>query len=46
MREFFKGWRRKAGTVLLLMAVAFTAVWVRSRSISDVLLVPIGTRQQ
>jgi hypothetical protein len=30
MREFFRGWRRKAGCVALLMACVFAAAWVRS----------------
>ena len=30
MREFFKGWRRKAGVVALVMACAFASGWVRS----------------
>ena len=29
MREFFKGWRRKAGCGLLVMAIALTGFWVR-----------------
>lgn len=35
MREFFKGWRRKAGRVTLVMACAFAAGWVRSFSLED-----------
>ena len=30
MREFFKGWRRKAGCVLLAMACALMGAWFRS----------------
>lgn len=30
MREFFKTWQRKFGVVTLLMALVFTAGWVRS----------------
>jgi len=30
MREFFRGWRRKAGVVTLLMALAMMASWWRS----------------
>ena len=29
MREFFRGWRRKAGCVTLVMAVALACLWVR-----------------
>lgn len=35
MREFFKGWRRKAGVVTLVMAMALTGMWVRSLSRDD-----------
>jgi hypothetical protein len=30
MREFFRGWRRKAGCVTLMLACVFTTCWVRS----------------
>ena len=30
MREFFKGWRRKAGCVLLLLAGVSTNLWLAS----------------
>jgi hypothetical protein len=36
MGEFFHGWRRKTGWVLLLMSTMFTAAWVRSLKIRDV----------
>jgi hypothetical protein len=35
MREFFRGWRRKAGCVALVMACALMGAWIRSRAISD-----------
>ena len=35
MREFFHGWRRKAGLVTLVMALVFVAGWVRSLSVAD-----------
>jgi hypothetical protein len=35
MREFIKGWRRKAGCVTLLMACMLTSCWVRSLTRSD-----------
>jgi hypothetical protein len=31
MREFFGGWRRKVGCVMLVMACVVTISWVRSR---------------
>ncbi|MEI8383783.1 MAG: hypothetical protein WCJ09_26955 [Planctomycetota bacterium] len=39
MREFFRGWRRKAGCVTLLMAIAVTGAWIRSRVIHDFLTI-------
>jgi hypothetical protein len=35
MREFFRGWRRKAGVFTLVLACAVTALWVRSLSCCD-----------
>ena len=35
MKEFFRGWRRKAGVLTLLMACLFMAAWVRSFSTID-----------
>ena len=35
MREFFHGWRRKAGCVLLVAAAALLGVWIRSGVIPD-----------
>ena len=35
MREFFKGWRRKVGCALLVMACAVMAHWFRSQLIED-----------
>jgi hypothetical protein len=35
MREFFRGWRRKGGVVTLVIALAFTAVWLGSRIVED-----------
>jgi hypothetical protein len=35
MREFFKGWRRKAGCVTLVLAGAILIVWMRSQLITD-----------
>lgn len=35
MREFFHGWRRKAGCVTLVMALVFTAGWIRGLVIKN-----------
>ena len=35
MREFFRGWRRKAGCALLVMACVTMWMWVRSRRIGE-----------
>src|SRR5690242_1489835 len=35
MREFFKGWRRKVGCALLLMACVFMVAWVQNRFYAD-----------
>ena len=40
MGNFFKGWRRKAGLVLLVIALAIAGAWGRSLMIRDELFVP------
>ena len=40
MREFFRGWRRKAGLVTLTMACVLTVAWMRSYVIHDAVLIP------
>ncbi len=35
MKEFFRGWRRKAGCITLMMACLFVTGWVRSFTIQD-----------
>ena len=35
MKDFFHGWRRKAGCVTLVMALAVTGAWVRSNIVED-----------
>jgi hypothetical protein len=35
MREFFHGWRRKTGCVLLVMACVMCGMWMRSRVTHD-----------
>ena len=39
MREFFRGWRRKAGTVTLVMACVLSLLWYRSQFFGDRLTV-------
>lgn len=36
MREFFNGWRRKAGCLLLVLSLFFATLWWRSYFIGDV----------
>ena len=35
MGEFFRGWRRKAGAVALMVALAATGMWFRSQYIEE-----------
>ena len=42
MFDYFRGWKRKAGLVTLVMACAFAAGWVRSAFKSDTFCVPCG----
>lgn len=44
MREFVRGWRRKVGGVLLLAAVAFAGMWIRSNVRIDAVHFAIGAR--
>ncbi len=44
MGDFFRGWRRKAGCVTLVMACLAAGVWVRSFLIVDILHFEIGNR--
>jgi len=39
MGEFFKGWRRKAGCVTLVMACVFMAIWLRTFAATDTIIV-------
>lgn len=43
MVEFFRGWRRKIGVLMLVLACAFMAGWVRSSSLQDVVTFQSGT---
>ena len=45
MREFFKGWRRKAGVVTLVMACAACCLWAESFYREDEILFAIGETQ-
>ena len=42
MRKFFHGWRRKVGCAMLVMALSFTAAWVRSSLVFDMVTIPVG----
>lgn len=43
MREFFKGWRRKAGCVALMLGLLAWCGWVRSLMVSDLVIMNQGT---
>lgn len=42
MCSFLIGWRRKAGCILLMAALALTAGWVRSKYLFDMCNCPMG----
>src|SRR5689334_5674532 len=44
MRDFFHGWRRKAGCVTLVAACIVTGLWVRTLFFADQLQCVIGGR--
>lgn len=44
MLQFFNGWRRKAGVVMLVVACVLMVAWVRTTVMSDQLLLSIGGR--
>jgi hypothetical protein len=48
MREFFRGWRRKAGCIALVIALVFTMGWMRSLHSREFLFIefefPFGGR--
>ena len=44
MREFFHGWRRKAGCVTLVMACVLAGLWVRTMIFADQIVFNIGER--
>ena len=37
MRDFFHGWRRKAGCIALLISLTLMGAWIRSRVVVDTL---------
>ena len=45
MREFFNGWRRKAGCVTLVMACGLMGMWVRSCIVIDNVRIPFGNQR-
>ena len=45
MQEFFKGWRRKAGCVALVMACVAMGMWLRSQFIEEGAGLFVGGRQ-
>lgn len=46
MREFFHGWRRKAGCVTLVMALMCAGMWCRSLYQADIATVEYGSSLQ
>ena len=42
MFEYFRGWKRKAGLVTLLMACVFAACWIRSTLVQTTVSFPTG----
>jgi hypothetical protein len=43
MTDFFRGWRRKAGVLTLVLACVFMAGWIRSQSMFDQFCYPTST---
>jgi|SRR5579871_1662137 len=44
MVEFFRGWQRKTGCVLLMLALAMLGMWIRSTVVSDTIVFPSTLR--
>lgn len=44
MKEFFRGWRRRAGCITLMMALTIVAFWMRGQFVGDLVLIPSNTR--
>jgi hypothetical protein len=45
MKEFFHGWRRKAGAAGLVMACVLTILWVRSCIVIDNVRLPFSNQR-
>jgi hypothetical protein len=45
MREFFRGWRRKVGCVMLAVACGLVGMWLRSSIVSDEWFYVLGEQQ-
>lgn len=45
MRDFFRGWRRKAGMATLVVALALTGMWYRSLMYFETCFWSVGTTQ-
>ncbi len=43
MRTFLKGWRRKTGSILLVMALVFMGGWIRSTRLAEGAVIQLGT---
>lgn len=43
MREFFQGWRRKVGCVVLVVACVLASAWIRSVYVADLVTVQLGS---
>jgi hypothetical protein len=44
MRKFFHGWRRRAGCILLIMAITLAGVWVRGIVAPKTVEWPLGNQ--
>ena len=44
MGDFFNGWRRKVGTLMLMITSAFMAVWLRSCVVEDEFAITVFVR--
>lgn len=42
MSEYFRGWKRKAGLVVLAITIAFVSGWVRSMYRYDLIKIPLA----
>lgn len=44
MRDFFRGWRRKVGCVVLIMALLAVSAWIKSLYVQDMIAFDIANR--